>query len=194
MKILTVISFLLFSVASFGQTIENNSNKSKDTTLLKKYLIGDRIISCSDCNIDFCGNIINSKGDTLGKNSRTLNVKDTPLYFTLDNILLTKNAVQSLIDKKKIKSMNVIKCNEGLKVFGDLAKNGIIILELKDTTIKTESLLSYIQRTHQDGTILMTNILINRLATIDDKIKYPKSAKLNIDFDTEKNLYNIKTE
>ena len=90
--------------------------------------------------------------------------------------------------------MNVIKCNEGIKVFSDLAKNGIIILELKDTTIKAENLLDYVQRAHPDKTMSMNNILINGLATEDNKIKYPKWDKLNIEYDTKKNLYNIKTE
>lgn len=194
MKIPIVISTLLFSVASFGQSTESNSNKSQDTTSLRQFVIGDRIISCSDCHIDFCGNVLNSRGDTLGKNLRPLTERDTPLYFTLENILLTKNIVLTLIDRNKIKSMNVIKCNEGIKVFSDLAKNGIIILELKDTTIKAENLLDYVQRAHPDKTMSMNNILINGLATEDNKIKYPKWDKLNIEYDTKKNLYNIKTE
>ncbi len=190
------ISFILiyfFCSPSFAQVISDNTTSKKDTTQ-KHFVIGDRIITCSDCKIDFCGNITNSKGDTLGKSTRLQNESDRPLFFTVDNILLTKVVTQKLIDRNKIKSLNVIKCNEGLIVFGDLAKNGIITLELKDTIINSETLLENLRRLRPDKSIFINDILINGLATTDDKIKYPELDKLLLEYDTKRNIYNIKTE
>ena len=193
MKTLTVIVSFLFCTSCISQVVIDSSTLYRDTTL-KQFVIGDRIISCSDCKVDFCGNVVNSTGDTIGKNARSLNSDGSPLYFTTDNILLPQKTIKALLDRKKVKSVNVIKCNEGQRIFKDLAKNGIVLLELQDTTIKTENLLEFLNRTITDKNILVTDILINGLATRDKKIKYPKWDKLVLGYDSKKKVYNIKTE
>jgi hypothetical protein len=63
-----------------------------------------------------------------------------PFCFTIDNILLNIAKIETLDSLKKIKTLNVIQRNEGQKLYGELAKNGLIIVELKDTIIKAESI------------------------------------------------------
>lgn len=117
---------------------------------------------------------------------------DHPLCFTNDNILLNITKIETLNSLKKIKSLNVIQSNEGQKLYGELAKNGLIIVELQDTIIKSENIIDILKRTHPENSISVSNILINGLQTTDEKIKFPKWDKLILDFDSKSNRYNIK--
>lgn len=119
---------------------------------------------------------------------------DGPLCFTNDNILLNIAKIETLDSLKKIKTLNVIQRNEGQKLYGELAKNGLIIVELKDTIIKAESIIDILKRTHPENSISVSNILINGLQTTDEKIKFPKWNKLMFDFDSKANRYNIKAD
>ncbi len=123
-----------------------------------------------------------------------MNSDEIPLYFTKQNVLLTQRFAKRLIEKNKIKSINVFKCEEGKNLFGGLANNGVIILDLKDTTFTTENIVDYLNRIVPAKNISIKNILINGLPTADNKIKYPKWEKLFFEYDARENIFNIKTE
>jgi hypothetical protein len=99
MKSLKLVVFLLFPFCLLGQVVK--SEGAAHDSSIKRYVIGDRIISCGDCSIDFCGNVVNSKGVTLAKNARLFGSNSTPLFFTTDNIILSSIAANAL--RKKIR-------------------------------------------------------------------------------------------
>lgn len=119
---------------------------------------------------------------------------DNPIFLTNDNVLLNFAKVDQLDWLKKIKSLNVIQHKEGQKVFGELAKNGLVILELQDTIIESENLIDLLKRSYPEKFISMANVSINGLSTNDEKIKFPKWDKLNLDFYSQSNKYNIKAD
>ena len=193
MKFLLFISYIFVASSSFGQNSLDSLKQREDTTR-KYFLVGDRVISCLNCTVDICGMIINKFGDTVAKKSRPMNSDEIPLYFTKQNVLLTQRFAKRLIEKNKIKSINVFKCEEGKNLFGGLANNGVIILDLKDTTFTTENIVDYLNRIVPAKNISIKNILINGLRTADNKIKYPKWEKLFFEYDAKENTFNIKTE
>src|SRR5579875_1861445 len=136
MKHLLTISILFISTFTFGQ--------NADTSKIKRYVIGDRVIECNDCWTDFCGNLIKTNGDTLATNSRALNSTDNPIYLTKNNVLLSTVTANKVIENKNVKSLTVIKCNNGRHVFGDIAKHGIIIVELAKEFTDTITLTQYV--------------------------------------------------
>lgn len=193
MKTPLFILFILAASSSLGQNSIDSLTRREDTTR-KYYLVGDRFKTCLDCTVDICGVIINKFGDTVAKRSRPVNSDDIPLYFSKQNVLLTEKFVKKLTEKKNIKSITVLKCEEGKNLFGGLANNGVIILDLKDTTFATEFIVDYINRIVPGKKISIKNILINGLKPTDDKIKYPKWEKLFFEYDAKENTFNIKTE
>lgn len=193
MKSLLFISYIFVAFSSFGQNFIDSLKQREDTTK-KHFLVGDRVITCLNCTVDSCGLIINKFGDTVAKRSRPMNSDEFPLYFTKQNVLLTQKFAKSLIEKNKIKSLNILKCEEAKNLFGSLANNGVIILDLKDANFTTEYLVDYLNRIVPDKNITIKNILINGLQTADNKIKYPKWEKLYFEYDAKANIFNIKTE
>jgi hypothetical protein len=92
MKELLTITILLASTFTFGQNI--------DTSNIKRYVIGDRVVECNDCWTDFCGNLVKTNGDTLAINSRALNSTDKPIYLTKDNVLLSTVTAKKFTENK----------------------------------------------------------------------------------------------
>ncbi|MGB4844550.1 MAG: hypothetical protein WBP16_08805 [Ferruginibacter sp.] len=168
--------------------------KQGEDSTRRFFLVGEKARSCLSCTVDICGIVINKFGDTIAKMSRPMNSDDIPLYFTKQNVLLPKKFAEKLIEKNRIKSISVFKCEEGKNLFGSLANNGVIILDLKDPTFITENLIDYLNRIVPNKNISIKNILINGLKTTDNKIKYPKWEKLFFEYDAKENIFNIKTE
>jgi len=127
MRDILTITILFLSTFAFGQ--------NADTSKLKRFVIGDRVIECNDCWTDFCGNLIKTNGDTLANNSRPLNSSDNPIYLIKNNVLLSTATAKKVIENKTVKSLTVIKCNNGRPIFGDIAKNGIISLNLQKSLL-----------------------------------------------------------
>ncbi len=186
MKELLTITILLASTFTFGQNI--------DTSNIKRYAIGDRVVECNDCWTDFCGNLVKTNGDTLAINSRALNSTDKPIYLTKDNVLLSTVTAKKFTENKNVKSLTVIKCNSGRPFFGDIAKRGIIIIELikglTDAVTLTEFLSTKLTRHVSDE----SNIYINGLLTIDRKMKVSKSDLIKVQYDKTTDSYNLATE
>jgi hypothetical protein len=186
MKELLTITIILASTFTFGQNI--------DTSNIKRYVIGGRVVECNDCWIDFCGNLVKTNGDTLAINSRTLNSTDKPIYLTKDNVLLSTVTAKKFTENKNVKSLTVIKCNSGRPVFGDIAKRGIIIIELikglTDAVTLTEFLSTKLTRHVSDE----SNIYINGLLTTDRKMKVSKSDLIKVQYDMTTDCYNLATE
>ena len=186
MKELLTITILLASTFTFGQNI--------DTSNIKRYVIGDRVVECNDCWTDFCGNLVKTNGDTLAINSRALNSTDKPIYLTKDNVLLSTVTAKKFTENKNVKSLTVIKCNSGRPVFGDIAKRGIIIIDLikglTDAVTLTEFLSTKLTRHVSDE----SNIYINGLLTTDRKMKVSKSDLIKVQYDKTTDSYNLATE
>ena len=171
-----------------------DSLRQREDTARKYFFVGERVISCLNCTVDICGIIINKFGDTVAKKSRPINSDDIPLYFSKQKVLFTQNFAKKLIDKNKARKVTIFKCEEGTNLFGSLANNGVIILDLKDTSFATEFLVDYLNRIVPSKNVTISNILINGLQTADNTIKYPKWEKLLFEYDEKKNIFNIKTE
>ena len=193
MKNLLLILYILVASSSLGQNSIDSLTQGEDTTR-KYFLVGDGVRYCLNCTVNICGIIINKFGDTVAKKSRPINSDDIPLYFTKQNVLLTQKFAKRLIEKNKVKSISVFKCEEGKNLFGGLANNGVIILDLKDPNFSTETLVDYLNRIVPNKNISIKNILINGLQTTDNKIKYPKWEKLFFEYDEKENIFNIRTE
>ncbi|HMX36871.1 MAG TPA: hypothetical protein PKA94_06290 [Ferruginibacter sp.] len=193
MKTPFFILFIVFASSSRGQNSIDSLTQHEDTTR-KYFLVGDGVRYCLNCTVNLCGIIINKFGDTIAKKSRPINSDDIPLYFTKQNVLLTQKIAKKLIEKNKVKSISIFTCEEGTNLFGGLANNGVIILDLKDPNFTTETLVDYLNRIVPNKNISIKNILINGLQTTDDKIKYPKWEKLFFEYDAKENIFNIKTE
>lgn len=193
MKNLLFIVYVLVASSSFAQNSVDSLKLPEDTTR-QYFLVEDRIRNCLNCTVHICGVIINKFGDTVAKKSRPIKSDDLPLYFTTQNVLLTQKFAKKLIEKNKTKSISIFKCEEGRNMFGDLANNGVIILDIKNITFETENLIDYLNRVVLNKKISINNILINGLKTTDDKIKYPKWEKLFFDYDEKSFSFNIKTE
>jgi hypothetical protein len=192
MRTLLTILFFTSTAAVFGQTID--SSKFSDTSKTKRYVVGDRLIECEDCTIDFCGNLINAKGDTVALNTRALNSTHNPIYFVQNNVLLSTKTAKKLINEKMVKSLTVIKCNNGRYIFGDIAKNGIIVIELVDNFIKTESLEEYLATNFNGNNVRGSAVYINGLLAVDKKLRLVKGDTLELEYNRKTNSYNIRTE
>ena len=186
MKELLTITILFISTFAFGQ--------NTDTSKIKRYVIGDRIIECNDCWTDFCGNLVKTNGDTLAINSRPLNSTDNPIYLTENNVLLSAVTAKKLIENNNVKSLIVIKCNNGRNIFGDIAKNGIIIIELKNEFTDTVTLTRYFSTKLNSPVSDPTIIYINGLLTTDRNMKVSKSDFIKVHYDKSTNSYYIMTE
>jgi hypothetical protein len=186
MKLLLTISFLISSSVLFGQ--------SADSSTIKTYVVGDRIVECNNCRIDFCGNLINSKGDTVALNTRPLNSTDKPIYLTKNNVLLSTEKAKKETEIKNVKSLTVIKCNNGRQVFGDIAKNGIIIIELKRDVADAVTLEEYISIKLNNPVSDRSNIYINELLTTDTNMKVSKSDFIKVHYDKKTDSYNMMSE
>lgn len=186
MKELLTITILFITTFAFGQ--------NADTSKIERYVIGDRVIECSDCWVDFCGNLINTNGDTLATNSRPLNSTDNPIYLTKSNVLLSTVTAKKVTENKNLKSLTVIKCNNGRHIFGDIAKNGIIIIELKNEFTDTVTLTQYFSTKLNSPASDASIIYINGLLTSDRNMKLSKSDFIKVDYDKTTNSYNIMTE
>jgi hypothetical protein len=90
--------------------------------------------------------------------------------------------------------LTVVKCNNGRQVFGDIAKNGIIILELTpdkaDTITLKEYLSTRLKRRLSDTSI----VYINGLLTTGDSLKVSKNDFFQVYYDAKMNSYNLITE
>ncbi|MBL7856037.1 MAG: hypothetical protein JNL17_16685 [Cyclobacteriaceae bacterium] len=186
MKELLTITTLLITTFAFGQ--------KADTSKITRYVIGDRVIECNDCWTDFCGNLFKTNGDTLATNSRPLNSTDNPIYLTKNNMLLSTVTAKKLTENKNVKSLTVIKCNNGRPVFGDIAKNGIIIVELKNEFTDTVTLTQYLSTKYNSPLSDPSIIYINGLLTSDRNMKVSKSDFIKVHYDKTTNSYNIMTE
>lgn len=186
MKLLLTITFLISATLLFGQ--------SADSSTIKRYVVGDRVIECNDCRTDFCGNLINSTGDTVAFNTRPLNSTDKPIYLTNNNVLLSTEKAKKAAELKNVKSLTVIKCSNGRQVFGDIAKNGIIIVELKQDVADAVTLKEYISIKLNNPVSDKSNTYINQLLTTDKKIKVSKTDFIKVHYDETTDSYNIMTE
>jgi hypothetical protein len=186
MKELLSITILFISTFVFGQ--------NADTSKIKRYVISDRVIECNDCWTDFCGNIVKTNGDTLLTNSRPLNSTDKPIYLTNNNVLLSTVTAKKVTENKNVRSLTVIKCNNGRPVFGDIAKHGIIIIELTKELTDTVRLTHFISTKLNSPVSDVSIIYINGLLTSDRNMKVSKSDFIKVHYDQTTNSYNIMTE
>jgi len=186
MKLLLTISFLISSTVLLGQ--------NSDSSTIKRYVVGDRIVECNNCRTDFCGNLINSAGDTVALNTRPLNSKDKPIYLTKNNVLLSTDKAKKATEIKNVNSLTVIKCNNGKQAFGDIAKNGIIIVELTRDVADAVTLNEYISIKLNNPVSDRSNIYINELLTTDKNMKVSKSDFIKVHYDKTTDSYNLMTE
>ena len=187
MKLLLTIPFLISSTVLLGQ--------SSDSSSIKRYVVGDRIVECNDCITDFCGNLINSTGDTVALNTRPLKSTDKPIYLTRNNVLLSTEKAKKATENKNVKSLTLIKCNNGIQVFGEIAKNGIIIVELKrENVADAVTLNEYISIKLKCPVSDRSNIYINDLLMTDKSMKVSKSDFIKVHYDKTTDSYNMMTE
>ena len=183
MKELLTILIHLSSTFVFGQVV--------DTSNIKKFVIGDRIIECNDCTTDFCGNLLNASGDTIAVNNRPLNSSDKPIYLTKENVLLSSKTAKAAIDAKNVRALTVIKCNIGRQVFGDVAKNGIIIIEFIHDILSPVPLTQFIATKLNKQQNLIRTILINGMLSNDNRLKVNKGDYFEIYYDKNTDTYNV---
>ena len=192
MRIYTLISFIFIQISLFGQN--NKILKSVDTSNSKFYIRGDVIINCKNCKVDFCGNLINSDGDTLSTNNQPLYNQRTPFYITNNNILINKDLAAKLMTLNKVNSIEVFACNQARRIYGDIAKNQIYILELKDTSILSKPIFSFIYEKFKRKIDDINKVYINDLTTNINDIRLSNSAIIQCSFDKKKKVYQIKIE
>ena len=198
MKNLFTITFFTFlSLTLYGQKKSKKKTALQycaGTTITKEFDLGDSIIRCNSCRWDECGNIINSKSDTLYKNKGIVNPDFKPLFLTVDTMLLTKKDVQTLREKNKIKHIQFFHCNDVISKMGFIALEGIYLVQLSDTIIISEPLNEAVNLKYRTKNITTSQILINGYKLYADKVKYPKYIDLNIKYLEKSNMYCVLTD
>jgi hypothetical protein len=198
MKNLFTITFFTFlSLTLYGQKKSKKKTELQycaGITITKQFDLGDSIVRCNSCRWDECGNIINSKSDTLYKNKGIVNPDFKPLFLTVDTILLTKKDVQTLLEKNKIKHIQFFHCNDVISKIGFIALEGIYLVQLRDTIIISQPLNEAVNLKYRTKNITTSQILINGYKLYADKVKYPKYIDLNIKYLEKSNMYCVLTE
>jgi hypothetical protein len=91
-----------------------------------------------------------------------------------------------------VRFVAIVTCSEGRQLFGDLARNGIMVLTLQDTSLHTDYITNFLQKLMRSNTGARTTFKINGLKTDDKKIKYIKGGRLVFERDSIDNTYNFK--
>ena len=110
------------------------------TTIIFSFLLNFSFGQGSDTSVKFTDNLGN------------------PIFITRNKVLLTKTTLNKLIERNKIKDIFIpYEVSTAKKLYKELATNGIIIIELKDTTIKTKRISYFLKKVSPDRKIQLTS-------------------------------------
>ena len=189
MKNSALILFLFFVLNSYSQT-ELKEIRFNDSIKSDMFLCGDQILRCGNCKYDLCGNLIDTNNAIVCQNNKISIDTINTLYIVNNNVLINSKIFQKLLNDRMIVEYSLINCNDGIKFFGEIAKNGIISIICDIALIKSISLQNLFRKKYKNNKYNSKNIFINSYKS-NIEFRIAKNAKIKLHYNKNENKIDL---